>query len=226
MGGRGTRFAPRRPPAAPWSTSPRGDDVATTLRGAIGQKGAQKTIGEATREANPYFSENYREFSENCQRCVVAYELLRRGYNVEALPTFRGDTLPRVAYKDARNNTWSGYWKGAFQHAKTEDVSGRSIDAVLQNITNKMHGYGNGSRAVIQIFYTQGGGHVFNVENQGGRVTFIEAQAGHLKDSEIRDVLAATRLGTVNIVRTDNLRISDRAKNFVHQRRAPHGKRT
>ena len=78
-----------------------------------------------------------------------------------------------------------------------------------------MRQFGNGARAVIQILYRGGGGHVFNVENQNGRIVYIEAQAGKIKD--IGATMAHVKTDTVNLIRTDNLKISDRAKKFVRK---------
>ncbi|MBR2683019.1 MAG: hypothetical protein IKE22_07135, partial [Atopobiaceae bacterium] len=60
------------------------------------------------------------------------------------------------------------------------------------------------------------GGHVFNVENQGGRIVYVEAQTGRIKN--IGSTMSHVRTNSVNLVRTDNLRISERAKRFVIQR--------
>lgn len=169
-------------------------------------------------EANPNFSRDYKEFSHNCQRVVVAYELLRRGYDVEALPTYKGDKLNTVPY--SKDGIFHGRWRGAFQNAKTESVGASTGSGVMENITKKMQQYGNGARAVVQIFYNRGGGHVFNVENDNGRVVYIEAQAGKLKDRDMQELMTnRVRTGDVNIVRVDNLRISDRARNFVRPRK-------
>ena len=44
--------------------------------------------------ANPnYVKGNDNGYNKNCQSCVVAYELRRRGFNVEALLRIPGDTL-------------------------------------------------------------------------------------------------------------------------------------
>lgn len=211
MGGRGSRsgFADRD--NRKWSNGP--GDTITTLKAALGKKGRAKSVAEAITGTNPNHSRDYNEFSKNCQRCVVAYELRRRGYDVEALPTYEGDTLPRIAYQNASKGTYEGYWKGAFRHSKTLNVGGSTSEKVLQNITDKMHSFGSGSRAVVQIFYKNGGGHVFNVENNGGRMVWVGAQTGKLKD--INDTLSHVKTEKVNLVRVDNLKISDRAKNYV-----------
>ena len=206
-----------------WSGSASlGGQIPETLKDAIGTKGAPRSIGDAVVETNPFHSYDYREFSQNCQRCVVAYELRRRGYDVTALPTYPGDKLPQIAYIDSKNNIYAARWRGAFQNAKTENVGvkGNNPGAekqVMQNIADKMHGYGDGSRAVIQILYRGGGGHVFNVENQGGRIVYVEAQTGKIKD--MARTMMSVKTDSVNIVRVDNLRLSDRARNFVEPSR-------
>lgn len=216
MGGRGMRFGISN---GKWSGNV-GDIVPETLKDAIGKKGKPKSISDAILESNPNFSRSYREYSENCQRCVVAYELRRRGYDVEALPTYRGDTLGRIVHIDVDNQLYMGKWRGAFKNAKTENVGAtgnNAVDKVMQNISDKMKQYGSGSRAVIQVLYNRGGGHVFNVENQGGRIVYVEAQSGKIKD--VKSTLQTVKTNSVNIVRTDNLKLSDRAKNFVHTKK-------
>lgn len=215
MGGRGSSSGFSDRDSGKWSSSP--GDLITTLKAALGSRGKPKSVADAVTGANPNHSYDYNEFSKNCQRCVVAYELRRRGYDVEALPTYEGDTLPRVAYQNKDKGTYEAYWRGAFRHAKTLNVGGTTSDAVIQNITDKMHSFGNGSRAVVQIFYSGGGGHVFNVENQGGRMVWVEAQTGKLKD--IKSTMSVVKTSKVNMVRVDNLAISDRAKNFVKNKK-------
>ena len=165
-----------------------------TLREALGTKGAAKTIDNAMNNANPYYSTSYSEYSENCQRCVVAYELM-------------------------------GRWRGAFRHAKTDRVgvagnNSRAEAKVLDNISAKMKEYGNGSRAIIRIGYRGAHvGHVFNVENRGGHMYFIDAQTGQRYiNADMRNLMKIVDTKSVSVTRTDNLQISNRAKEFVWQR--------
>ena len=141
-----------------------GGKVPESLKEAIGSKGAPNSIAESVVKTNPHYNASYREFSENCQRCMVAYELNRRGYNVTALPTFKGDNLPKIAHYNQRSGTFEGHWKGAFRNAKTVNVEAKTKAGAIANIESAMKSYGSGSRVVVQIFYKGGGGHVFNVE--------------------------------------------------------------
>lgn len=215
MGGRGQRGSISLPISSAKWTGNLGGVIPANLKEAIGAKGAPNSIAESLIETNPHHSYSAKEFSENCQRCVVAYELNRRGYDVTALPTYRGDTLKKVVYYNPAKGTYEGRWKGAFRNAKTINVGSNTTNGVTANIRNQMKSFGDGSRAVVQIFY-KGGGHVFNVENNKGRMVYVEAQTGKIKN--INSTLKSVETMSVNLVRTDNLRLSDRARSFVVQR--------
>ena len=184
-----------------------------TLGEALGAKGRPMSMAEAARGANPYYDGTYREFSQNCQRAVVAYEARRRGYNVTAQPTFDGDTLPQVV--TAPNGTKNGRWQGAFRGAKTEMVGGRNARDVQANIERTMSGYGEGARGVIGVQWRKGGGHVFNVERRNGKTHYVDAQIGARYNPA--EILAQVKPGSVRLVRTDNLPFSDRAKKSVER---------
>ena len=184
-----------------------GDTVpgAGGLKQAIGTKGKPYSIDNALKNVNPNFSSSYSEYSENCQRCVVAYELRRRGYNVTALPTYKGDTMPEVVGKG------NGRWQMAFKGAKPIKVGAYSSKKTQSNLEAKMKSFGKGARAVVHI-----PGHVFNCENIAGRIRYIDAQTGKRYTS--KDVfarLSSSETKQVSIIRTDNLRISDRARLLV-----------
>lgn len=193
-----------------------GVGVPGTLREAVGTKGKPLSIRQSYEKANPYFSKEYAEYSSNCQRCVVANEFRRRGYDVMALPTYKGDKKPRVAFS-AKDGTVNGHWMGAFKGAKAEYVGNRSSEKVVGNIKSKMRSYGRGSRGVVQVFWKNGGGHVFNVENVGGKIKAFDAQTG--KSVSLSDYIGKASGSSVNLIRTDNLRISNRAREFVTKSR-------
>lgn len=216
MGGRGVSSFTNRNPQSQFSNG-LGTTVAATLKEAIGTKGKPDSIAQAAKNSNPLFSRQYSEYSENCQRAVVAYELRRRGYKVFAQPTYKGDTLGLVVHVDKSRGVLNSRWSRAFQHAKTENVGGRTGEKMISAVDRKMASFGNGSRAVLQVQWKSGGAHVFNVERQGGRTVYIDAQVNRRYTSSY--VSKNVKPGTVNIVRTDNLRISERAKDSVTTRR-------
>lgn len=222
MGGRGASSS--LPTAHPsggggsggqWTGSPNVQGP-TSLRAALGTKGKPMSINEAVRGANPYYDGTYKEFSENCQRAVVAYEARRRGYDVTAQPTYEGDKLPQVV----RSN---GRWQGAFQGAKSENVSGANSKAVKNNVEAKMKEYGEGSRAVVGVQWKNGGGHVFNVERKNGKTHYVDAQIGAKYNPS--ELFSKVKTNSVRIVRTDNLKFSDRAKKSIEQSGSRTGKK-
>lgn len=190
------------------------EQLPKTSKEAIGKKGKASTISEALKSVNPNFSRRHSEYSMNCQRCVVAYELQRRGYKVEAQPTYANDKWNK-AYNVG--GTHMGLWRGAFRHAKTVNVGASRGDKVLDNITKRMKAYGPGARAVVSINYKGvGEGHVFNVENVRGRIHYVDAQTGNRYNrASMRNLFSITKTRDTTLTRTDNLRISERSKEFV-----------
>lgn len=214
FGGRGSSsvILPKRSQRKQRKSSPGTMLVNQTLKEAIGKKGSSNTMGEALNSVNrDRYNLSYAAYTENCQRCVVAYELQRRGYDVSALPTHDSDNWPRVVRV---GDELYGRWRGAFKHAKNIDVSARTTALVTSNIDKQMSSFGSGSRGVVQVFWKNGGGHVFNVENVNGKIVYADAQTGRrLKNGN--EYMKDTIPSTVRLIRTDNLQISDRAKQFV-----------
>lgn len=196
-----------------------GTHVAATLKEAIGAKGTALTIEAAASGANPRFSKDsvYAEYKANCQRVVVAYELRRRGYDVIAQPTYKNDTMGRIVHIDKEKGIYHSRWSGAFQSAKIENVGGRDATQMMKNINKKMGSYGNGARAVLQVQWRGGGAHVFNIERQNGKTVYIDAQVNRRYTASY--LKGHVKPGSVNIVRTDTLKLSDRARQSVTTRR-------
>ena len=179
-----------------------------SLKEALGNKGRAMGVSRALEGANPYYSPDHSEFSLNCQRAVVAYELRRRGYKVTAQPTYEGDRLPRYA-----STHGNGFWQGAFQKAKRENIGARSTEQARKNLANKMKSFGPGSRAIVKIQWKSGSGHVFNAENIGGKITYVDPQVNVRYNP--KTILNGVKPGSVSVIRTDNLRVSSRAKESV-----------
>ena len=189
------------------------------LRSAIGTKGRMMSMENAARGANPNYNPAYGEFSENCQRCVVAYEMRRRGYDVTAQPSFKGDTMGETAFTSANNKKFLRL-TGAFQGAKTESVGATTSKKTLSNIKDTMSGYGDGSRAIMTFGWKRGNaGHAINVELKNGKLHFNDAQVGGKYDGA--KLMNAIKTKSVTLTRTDNLKVSERMKKSVE----PSGRR-
>lgn len=132
-----------------------------------------------------------------------------------AEPTYNGDKWPKVLIRNGNNYEM---WRGAFRHAKTVKIQARNSNQAVTNIKNQMKAFGNGSRAVVSITWKgRNSGHVFNVENKNGKILFIEAQVG--KEYNQKGIFDRVNLNEISLTRTDNLRISERCKEFVRTRK-------
>ena len=193
-------------------------EMSKSLREAIGTLGKPATIEQAMRRANEDLKSGSDAFSNNCYNVAVAYELQRRGYDVKAKGHNSKLNLGEMIYPKGENAGFMvSRWTGAFRKAQFEHVGNKSTSITAKNLANKIKSYGNGARGAIQFDYAPvNHGHVMNFENRGGKPVFIDAQVG--KKYTINQVLDNVKTNTVNIVRTDNLRLSDRAKKSVRVR--------
>ncbi len=122
----------------------------------------EKQIADDLKRVNPKFDTSTPHYSANCTHCVQAYELRRRGIDVEAtaLPDQYHPFLGRPL--DAVESPW-----------------GRQFTpAARADIEKAFEGFGPGSRGVVYIKWNGNGAHVFNVENVGGKVRFVDGQTG------------------------------------------------
>ncbi|MFG2057730.1 toxin glutamine deamidase domain-containing protein [Micromonospora sp. NPDC048930] len=120
----------------------------------------EKQIARDLKKVNPKFNPPHPDYSANCTHCVQTYELRRRGIDVEAT------ALPKQfhPYGGRSLGDIEQTWGRKFTNGGQGD-----IEQAFQN-------FGPGSRGVVAIRWNNGGGHVFNVENVGGKVRFIDGQ--------------------------------------------------
>lgn len=130
----------------------------------------ERTIDKCLSTTNPNFSTGKIEYTQNCQRCVMAYEARRRGYDVIASEAIIGD---RDDLQYADNNGWPN----VFENGTLERIKGTTAMHVKQGIDSRMHGYGNGARAIVAVVWKNGGGHVFIAEEMGDATRYVDPQA-------------------------------------------------
>lgn len=197
LGGEGGRGNGKEPiTVQPFNPNPQ------NLPEALGTKGKSMKINDALEGANPFYDGSggaQGNFTENCQRAIVAYEARRRGYDVIAQPTFEGDDLPLI-----------GNWQKAFNGAESVHVGTTSPTKTQQNLEAQMREYGNGARGVVSI-----PGHVFNVENQNGKIRYVDAQTNTVYNSNNVFKRVGRKSQTITLTRTDNLSFADGAKRAV-----------
>ena len=130
---------------------------------------------------NPNYSAGV-EWRINCQRCVGAYEMRRRGYDVTAKP--RPMTAGRPDPSDELpNRNSAGGWPHMFDGATLESCASNSGDGTRKKVDVLMESYGDGARAIVRVEWQKkygGGGHVFIAERRGDKTVFIDPQNGRL----------------------------------------------
>lgn len=143
-------------------------------------------------QTNPRYREG-QEYQENCQRCVVAYEMRRRGYDVIAKPSVLPLSKDQIARK------WPYYFKDV-------DLIKYSSGDGLKQIRKQMLSWGDGSRAQIYIRLSETEAHVFIAEQRGWVTEFYDPQTGNVNaESNFKKAIS----GETMICRIDNLELGD-----------------
>ena len=139
------------------------------------------------RATNPRFYESRdkgdKKFTHNCQRCVMAYEVRCRGFDVTAKERqLLDDTLPIMNHPQG--------WPSVFvdKNGNTpipERLSSKTTQNAIDEIEAKMASYGDGARAIIRIgrFADDGSrlsGHVFVAEQINGKTVFCDPQSASI----------------------------------------------
>lgn len=158
---------------------------------------------EKLSQINPNFSKD-REYRRNCQRTVVAGELVMRGYDVTALP-FSKDALGDSGVKCWKfdNPNW---WKD-------KDVRIAQKRSEYKGIIQKAFDeWGDGARAILRLKWTQkngGNGHFINAFRNGNKIVYYDPQPGKYKN--IDDVLKDCSTGSYQLwlMRVDNRDLTD-----------------
>lgn len=188
------------------------DKLSKDMLEIIGEKGPAIAPEKLLETVNPNFPE--KGYTDNCQRCVVGYELGRRGYDVEAL-AFDGSFLSTEHVLDISPQTRHGQLKDTRITGEEDNPIfalskypfNRSPKTTANSIIRAMSDWGEGSRATLEVVWRQGGGaHVVNVENIGGKIQIIDAQCGMIFDN-IEGYLARTQCAKTELKRTDVLNI-------------------
>lgn len=141
---------------------------------------------------NPNFEQG-REYKINCQRCVPAYEMRCRGYDVTAFPRPQFDTS-NLAYQPF------DVWK----NPEIIRCSGNGLADIQKNMAQ----WGDGTRAQVVVTWKNvPSGHTFTAEQVNGRTIFYDPQTGA---TNVQKYFDRVEPGSVRFCRIDNQDISDK----------------
>lgn len=202
-------------------------DVTAAFRNARGYRRLEvpDSIAEALSATNPRYGTGWR-WSNNCQRCVVAYEMRRRGFDVEALPFLGSEDKAQYTFG-------SKGWPRFFGKKPTDLVAliGTSERYQVESIDRLMSQYGDGSRAVIWVSWKKADDanrreedddsdvtlrHVFIAERVNGRTLFVDPQTG---SDDCRSYFAEVDLSESYLLRIDDATLSPHIGRAVRNRK-------
>lgn len=158
---------------------------------------------------NPKYSKG-GVYKNNCISCALAYDLRRRGCDVEAAPI---DTTSAV---NGSLPVQLGFYKG--EKLQTFEVPD-DPDVAVKQFTKNLLGYGDGSRGMLRIRWKNGDGHAAVWEVNDDLVVIRDPQNNTMAD--LSDYMR--RAKTFYYFRTDNLEPTEKATRFVKNRISKEG---
>ena len=169
----------------------------------------EHSIEDDLAATNPNYSRGGVEWRANCQRCVGAYEMRRRGFDVTVKPRPTVNGKPDYSNDELPNRLSPNGWPHMFENPDLESIAGTSGNAVRNRIVQRMREYGDGSRAIIRVQWKRqygGGGHVFIAEQVDGETRFIDPQSSSPDCSRYFSMIAK---GQTEILRVDDKKTTD-----------------
>ena len=148
--------------------------------------------------ANPNFKSGRTEFLINCQSCVVANELRRRGLNVEATPY-----IDQGLQKTLAGGNATAMWKTVDGETPKELHSGaisffKSKEKALDELTKDV------GRYFVTVFTAKTRGHIFTAERvKGGKLRLYDPQRGEVYKLAVWSKIK--RKYGFRVLRVDNL---------------------
>ena len=169
------------------------------------------SVEDDLKYTNPNYSSTDPEsaYKLNCQRCVIAYEARRRGYDVEALPALSG--LDFLRYLDHPLGLPS-----VFEGAEPVDCCARTGEYAKGVLEEQMKTWGDNCRAIVYTGWKNAAvGHFFIAERINGVTCFLDPQNGSADASCYFPLADGTR---VYCMRTDNLPFTGRVQKCCKNR--------
>ena len=155
------------------------------------------TEEDDARAVNQNFKTRAWEWTHNCQRCVVAYEMRRRGIDVVALPK------PR----DERDGIGNAFKDSEQINILPKTPNEHVFDAYRREISGNSDQVG--ARYIIYLKWNEFEGHVVIAEKTADGFMTIDAQSSRIRTSEKenRAFMGGAKNTRMNYQRIDNAEI-------------------
>ena len=180
------------------------------------KKGKEMTFEEANELRGNINYGKASEYSVNCQSCVVANELRRRGYNVTALPNLQ--KTGNIPYELSMRTNWA--WidpktmvmpkkqtaGGIYDITRSGALKSKSIKEVTKELVELVKEPG---RYHIDFAWKgKNSGHIITLEKlHNGKIIIYDPQTGKMKNWRELSKEISLRYG-VNVLRVDNLLVN------------------
>lgn len=141
------------------------------------------------------YKKAYREWNQNCQRCVPAYEMRRRGYNVQA------------SSRMARNDRVANNWNHLFKEQTWTNVGARTREQAIRSLEEEIARHEDGARFEVLVRWSQQrSSHVFVAESHGGEIVYVCPQTNNTDYTVWMDRFNPREL---TVARIDNLEFDE-----------------
>ena len=175
----------------------------------------KQSNNEHQKKVNPNFNSTTYDYSMNCTFCTAAYDLRKRGYDVEANPisTVEAYTIDDVCswYKGAKSvsNVDVRYAYEATVKSRNDVLSKEEL------LIKSLESNGEGARGHLGLNWIDGGGHDVVWEIEKGKAIIRDCQTGDVVD--VSEYLS--RASSYNYVRVDNLEPTEEILRTVRNRK-------
>jgi hypothetical protein len=156
---------------------------------------------------NPNYPD--RGYTDNCWGCTHAYELRRRGYEVEALDS---DRLPSNTSITEYEYSWLPPALGQ-PRRRFRKIGTRLLNEPVAVLAKMTEDWPDGARGAISTSWKTGGAHILNWEKIDGEVKLIDSQVQTVDD--IEDLVRRSKPGQIWFIRTDDLEADLQVRNRV-----------
>ena len=186
-----------------------GDDYAEEMLSKLKRKTTETNQNEDMAACNPKYLKG-GVYKNNCISCALAYDMRRRGYDVESSP------IDTTSATNGSLPVQLGFYKG--EKLEVFEVP-KDLYAATKQFSNQILEYGDGSRGMLRIRWKNGDGHAAVWEVDGNSVIVRDPQNNTIVD--LSDYMR--RAKTFYYFRTDNLEPTEKVTRFVKNRQNKEG---
>lgn len=181
------------------------------------KKTTEMTADEDMERVNPAFKNWDQNTKNNCTLCTMAYELRRRGYDVQARKATKGydaNDLVKDWYKNSKPKITEGSMSNqdifdAIEKGEAPTIKKENQDRMIQNTLSTVKKQKDGARGQLAIVWDQSiSGHSVSYAVEKGEMTIYDTQSNEkfVGDKACEKYLRKT--SQVYVTRLDNCQIN------------------